>query len=103
MVPHQRYLSSDDIAPSNPYLSAPISTRRYRISGLISIECLVYFWICPTFFVIPFVSFHHAQPFYPCVTFSLKLCAPLVHSFPDSSPDVSLFISLTAPHAFVLC
>ena len=100
---HRRYLSPDDIAPSNPYLSAPISTRRQITSGLISIECLVYFWICLTFFVIPFVSFHHAQPFYPCFIFSLRLCAPLIHSFPDSSPDISLFISLTAPHAFVLC
>src|ERR1700753_1915396 len=101
MVPHQRYLSSDDIASSNPYLSAPISTRRNRTSGLISIECLVYFWICPTFFVIPFVSSNHAQPLYPCFIFSFMLCAPLVHSFPDSSYDVRLFISLTDPHAFV--
>src|ERR1700753_1502104 len=103
MVTHRRYLCSDNIASPNPYLSTPISPRRNTTSGLISIECLVYFWICLTFFVIPFVSFHHAQPFYPCFTFSLMLCAPLVHSFPDSSPDVSLFISLTAPHAFVLC
>ena len=70
-------------------------------SGVISIEYLVYFWICLTFFVIPFVLFHHAQPFYPCFIFSLRQCAPLVYSFPDSSPDVSLFISLTAPHAFI--
>ena len=87
----------------NPYLSAPNSTRRYTTSGLIFIECLVYFWISLTFFVIPlFHSITHS-PFYPCFTFSLKLCAPPVHSFPDSSFDVSLFSSLTDPHAFVLC
>ena len=40
----------------------------------------------------PFVSFHHTQPSYPCFIFSFMLCAPLVHSFSDSSPDVSLFI-----------
>ena len=85
MVTHRRYLSSDNIVSSNPYLSAPISTRRKTTSSLISIECLVYFWICLTFFVIPFVLFHHAQPFNPCFIFSLKLCAPLVHSLPDSS------------------
>ena len=85
MVIHWRYLSPDDIASSNPYLSAPISTRRNTTSGLISIECLVYFWIYLTFFIIPFVSLHHAQPLYPCFIFSLRLCAPLVHSFPDSS------------------
>ena len=102
MVIHQRYLSSEDIASSNPYLSAPISTRRYTTPGLIFIECLVYFWICLTLFDIPFVSLHHAQPFYPCFIFSLKLCAPLVHSLSDSSPNVSLFISLTNPHAFIL-
>ena len=66
------------------------------------IECLVYFWICLTLFVIPFVLLHHAQPIYPCFIFSLRLCAPLVHSFSDSSYDVSLFISLTDPHAFIL-
>ena len=50
----------------------------------------------------PLISFHHAQPFYPCFIFSFRLCAPLIHSFPDSPLDVSLFISLTNPHAFVL-
>ena len=85
MVTHRRYLSSDDIASSNSYLSAPISTRRNTTSGLIFIEYLVYFWICPTFFVIPFVLPHHAQPVNPCFIFSFKLCAPLVYSFPDSS------------------
>ena len=102
MVTHRQYLSSRDITSSNPYLSAPVSTRQYATSGLISIECLVYFWICLTFFVIPFVSSHHAQPVYPCFIFSLRLCAPLVHSFPDSFCDVSLLISLTDPYAFVL-
>ena len=100
---HRRYLNPDDITSSNPYLSAPISIRRYTTPGLISIEYLVYFWICLTLFDIPFVLSHHAQPFLPCFTFSSRLCAPLVHSFPDSSSDVSLFISLTDPHAFVLC
>ena len=85
----------------NPYLSAPISTRRNTTSGLISIDELVYFWICPTFFDIPFVPFHHAQPLHSCFIFSLKLCAPLVYSLSDSSSDVSLLISLTDPHAFV--
>ena len=103
MVTHQRYPSPNDIASPNPYLSAPISTRRNTISSLIPIECLVYFWIYLTFFVIPFVSFHHAQPFYPCFTFSLRLCAPLIYSLSDSSLDISLFISLTAPLAFVSC
>ena len=103
MVSHRWYLSSDDIASSNPYLSAPISTRRYITSGLISIEYLVYFWICLTFFVIPlFCSITHS-PLYPCFIFSLRLCAPLIYSFTDSSYDDSLFISLTNPHAFVLC
>ena len=102
MVTHRRYLSSDDTAPSNPYLSAPISTRRKTTSGLISIKCLVYFWIYLTLFIIPFVSFHHAQPLYPCFIFSLRLCAPLVYSLPDSFSDISLFISLTDPLAFVL-
>ena len=46
---------------------------------------------------IPFVLFHHTQPPLLGFIFSLKLCAPLVHSFPDSSSDISLFISLTAP------
>ena len=40
--------------------------------------------------------------FFSCFTFSLRLCAPLVYSLADSSPDVSLFISLTVPPAFVL-
>ena len=43
------------------------------------------------------------SPFTPVSHFHQRLCAPLVHLFPDSSPDVSLFISLTAPLAFVLC
>ena len=78
MVTHRRYLSSDDIASSNPYLSAPISTRRNATSGLISIECLVYFWICPTFLVIPlFHSISHS-PFTPVSSFHYG-CAP--HSF----------------------
>ena len=97
MVTYRRYLSSDDIASPNSYLSAPISTRRHRTSGLICIECLVYFWICPTLFVIPFVSLHHAQPFHPCFTFSFRLCAPLVYSFSDSSSDVSRFIRSHGP------
>ena len=103
MVTRRRYLNPNDITSLNPYLSAPISIWRYTTPSLISIEHLVYFWICLTFFVIPFVSLHHAQPFFPCFIFSLKLCAPLIHSFPDSSSDVSLFISLTAPLAFVFC
>ena len=102
MVTHRRYLSSDDIASSDPYLSAPISTRRYIAPGLISIEYLVYFWIYLTLFVIPFVPFYFAQPFYSCFIFSLGLCAPLVHSSYDSSLSISLFILLTDPLAFVL-
>ena len=50
----------------------------------------------------PLCFVHHTQPFYPCFIFSFRLCAPLVYSLSDSSPDVSLFISLTDPHAFVL-
>ena len=101
MVSHRRYLSSDDITSPNPYLSAPISTWQKTTSDLISIECLVYFWICPTFFVIPLFHPITHSPLYPCFTFSLRLCAPLVHSLSDSSLDVSLFISPTDPYAFV--
>ena len=56
MVTHQRYLCPNDIASSNPYLSAPISTRRYSTPGLISIECVVYFWICLTILCHPLCS-----------------------------------------------
>ena len=45
---------------------------------------------------------HHTQPVLIGFIFSLRLCTPLVHSFPDSSYDVSLFISLMNPLAFVL-
>ena len=70
MVTHRRYLGSDDIAASNPYLSAPISTRRNITSGLISIECLVYFWICLTL------------PKYPlCFIQSRTARLPLFHIF----------------------
>ena len=98
MVTHRRYLHSDDIASSNPYLSAPISTRRNTISDLISIECMVYFWICLTFFVIPFVPPHHAQPFYPCFTFSLRLC--VLHSFIHylTRPLMSAYSFLSRTH-----
>ena len=113
-----RTLSDWTISKPHGHPSAISQLRRYCIIKPLSvsahlhsaidnlrsylIECLVYFWISLTFFAIPFVSSHHAQPFNPCFTFSLMLCAPLVHSFSDSSPDVSLFISLTDPHAFVL-
>ena len=93
----RQYRITEPLSVSAHLHSAIHNLRSYHI------ECLVYFWICPTFFVIPFVPFHHAQPVYPCFMFSLKLCAPLVHSLSDSSLDVSLFISLTDPHAFVLC
>ena len=43
------------------------------------------------------------SPFYPCFIFPLRLCAPLIHSSSDSSPDVSLFIPPMAPLAFVFC
>ena len=92
MVIHRQYLCSDGIVSPGSYLSAPISTWRNITPGLISIECLVYFWICLTFFNHPFVSSHHTQPLYPCFICSLRLCIPLVHSLSDSSPDVSLFI-----------
>ena len=79
MVTRQQHPSSDDIASSNPYQSAPISTRQYTTSGLISIECLVYFWIYLTFFVTPFVLSHHTQPPLPLFHLLLKGCVP--HSF----------------------
>ena len=76
MVTHWWYQSPDSITSSNPYLSVPLSTWQRSTSGRISIECLVYFWICLTFFVIPFVLSHHTQPFYPCFIFSLKAVCP---------------------------
>src|ERR1700753_2924888 len=98
MVPHQRYLSSDDIASSNPYLSAPISTRRNRTPGLISIECLVYFWICLTFFVIPFVSSHHAQPFLPLFHIFIKGCVPHLFIHYLTHPLTSAYSFLSQTH-----
>ena len=97
MVDHRRYLSSDDIASSNPYLSAPISTRRNITSGLISIECLVYFWIYLTFFVIPLFHPITHSPFTPVSSFHL-CCVP--HSFIRSltHPLTSAYSFLSRTH-----
>ena len=79
---------------------SPLSNDQSPILSLLSVW---FIFGCLTFFVILFVLSHHAQLLYPCFILSLRLCAPLIHSFPDSSSDVSLFISLTAPLAFVFC
>ena len=86
MVTYRRYLNSEDITSSNPYLSAPISTRRNITSGLISIECLVYFWICLTL------------PEYPlCFIQSRTALLPLFHIFIQAVCPTRSFIFLTHP------
>ena len=79
MVTHRRYLSPEDIASSNPYLSAPISTRRYITSGLISIE----YW-----FIFGYVSRSLSPPLFNPITHS-----PLT--------PVSYFHLCCVPHSFI--
>ena len=97
MVTHLRYLCSNDIASSNPYLSAPISTRRYTTSGLISLECWVYFWICLTIFIIPLFHPITHSPFTP-VSYFHSGCVP--HSFIHSltHPLMSTYSFLSRTH-----
>ena len=89
-------------------ITEPLSVSAHLHSAIHNLRSYLY-WVFGLFLDMShvlcslFVSFHHAQPFYPCFIFSFMLCAPLVHSLSDSSSDVSLFISLTDPHAFVLC
>ena len=81
MVTHRRYFSPDDIASSNPYLSAPISTQRNTTSGLISIEC----W-----FIFGYVSRSLSFPF---VLFSSRTAPlPLFHVFIKAVCPTCLFI-----------
>ena len=97
MVTHRRYLDSDDIASSNPYLSAPNSTWRNTIPGLISIECLVYFWISLTLFIIPLFHPITHSPFTP-VSHFIKGCVP--HSFIHylTHSLMSAYSFLSQPH-----
>ena len=78
MVTHRRYLNSEDITSSNPYLSAPISTRRYEIPGLISIECWFIFGYVPCSLSFPLFHPITHSPFTP-VSYFHKSCVP--HSF----------------------
>ena len=96
MVIHRRYLCSDNIASSNPYLSVPISIRQYTTSGLISIECLIYFWICPTFFVIPLFHPITCSSFIP-VSYFHQGCVPhsFIHSLTHPLTSAYSFLSQT--------
>ena len=97
MVTHRRYLDSDDIVSSNSYLSAPISTQRYKTSGLISIEYLVYFWICSTFFIIPLFHLITHSPFTPVSYFHLG-CVPHLFIQFLTHPLTSAYSFLSRPH-----
>ena len=102
MVTHRRYLSSDDVASSKPLsVSAHLHSAKYNLR-------LYLYWVIGLFLDMSHILCHplcftpSRTALLPLFHVSLKLCAPLVHSLSDSSPDVSLFISLTDPHAFVL-
>ena len=98
----------DDQTPMISHHQTPICQRPSPLGGILppvlsQLSVGLFLDMSHVLCHFPLFYSHHAQPLYPCFMFSLRLCAPLVHSFPDSSSDVSLFISLTDPHAFVLC
>lgn len=109
MVFHQQYQTSDNHMihsphPSNhPYLSAPISTFDPTQPRPLSHWVNIYFWLWLMIIIVLSVSLSSHIAHHNWFHLSSRLCAPLVHSFSDSSSDVSLLISLMGPLAFVLC
>ena len=86
-----------------PYLSVPISSWHNNTEALIILGWTIIFGYDSHSLWFLVYHIHHAQPSLFGFILSLRLCAPLSHSFTNSSFDVSLFTSLTDSLAFVLC
>ena len=89
------------------HIIKPLSVSTHLHLVIVNLRSYLY-WVFGLFLDVScslsFPLFHPiTQPCYPCFIFSFILCAPLVHSFPDSFSDISLFISPTAALAIVFC
>ena len=75
MVTHRRYLSSDDITSSNPYLSAPISTRR-NITPVLSLLSVWFIFEYISRSCYPFCSVPSHTAFLPLFHIFIKAVCP---------------------------